>query len=586
MGTWANYLYRPDYGEYGQANQQAFDTGLLSADSVLTSADNHINSQGIHANVYTEELTATNIQIRPSTTGLSALTIYSCAGAGATGHFLTKIVNEETASGDFNITAHSITNVLGRRNFVVKMGHNISKELYEVEGTEYSYSALGFESSYHPDAATDTNELYFEMAPSGSNPTVRRPWQCNYNAADDDFVNVFAARSHYFYDHNRTPAPVPAAGNLLMEITSAGWVGVGCTPLTNLMIQASTVYEGFKLYNGSTYIVVFSGFAVGNDNGTIQLLNVGNENVRLTAYGDSFIASGGLGIGTKTVGGNALGVNGQIGATTVTATTIHSTTLTANMAQSTSATFGTDFSISGLVTLNTNVPGYGLYINDTSDSTSHSLAIVNGGRSAGGFINCYHYGSAMGGTSVGLIMNMGNGGGSFGGLYAQFISGGVTKFQVNYDGVVYTTAYYQGPIFLAQDNAPEFRQIDSDANANEKIWSTFADAGVLYYKAVADNYSDAETYLAVGRSAHKIIQTNFPSGIVTIAGCGMVGSSVAPSTTLAVSGGPTSAFTIVNSGTPANSGDTGVQGTVAWDNTYIYICTDTNKWKRAAIAGW
>lgn len=38
--------------------------------------------------------------------------------------------------------------------------------------------------------------------------------------------------------------------------------------------------------------------------------------------------------------------------------------------------------------------------------------------------------------------------------------------------------------------------------------------------------------------------------------------------------------------TPATSGATGVQGTIAWDASYIYIATGTNAWKRAAIATW
>ena len=38
--------------------------------------------------------------------------------------------------------------------------------------------------------------------------------------------------------------------------------------------------------------------------------------------------------------------------------------------------------------------------------------------------------------------------------------------------------------------------------------------------------------------------------------------------------------------TPANAAATGVAGEICWDASYIYICTATNTWKRAAIATW
>lgn len=38
--------------------------------------------------------------------------------------------------------------------------------------------------------------------------------------------------------------------------------------------------------------------------------------------------------------------------------------------------------------------------------------------------------------------------------------------------------------------------------------------------------------------------------------------------------------------TPASASATGTQGQIAWDASYIYICTATNTWKRVAIATW
>lgn len=38
--------------------------------------------------------------------------------------------------------------------------------------------------------------------------------------------------------------------------------------------------------------------------------------------------------------------------------------------------------------------------------------------------------------------------------------------------------------------------------------------------------------------------------------------------------------------TPASAADTGVQGTIAYDSSYIYVATGTNTWKRIGIATW
>jgi hypothetical protein len=46
------------------------------------------------------------------------------------------------------------------------------------------------------------------------------------------------------------------------------------------------------------------------------------------------------------------------------------------------------------------------------------------------------------------------------------------------------------------------------------------------------------------------------------------------------------AFRITNSQTPASAAATGTAGTIAWDSSYIYVCTATNTWKRVAISTW
>jgi hypothetical protein len=36
--------------------------------------------------------------------------------------------------------------------------------------------------------------------------------------------------------------------------------------------------------------------------------------------------------------------------------------------------------------------------------------------------------------------------------------------------------------------------------------------------------------------------------------------------------------------TPSGSGDTGTAGTIAWDSSYLYVCTATNTWTRVSLA--
>jgi hypothetical protein len=43
---------------------------------------------------------------------------------------------------------------------------------------------------------------------------------------------------------------------------------------------------------------------------------------------------------------------------------------------------------------------------------------------------------------------------------------------------------------------------------------------------------------------------------------------------------------IASSKTPASASDTGTAGEVCWDASYIYVCTATDTWKRAALSTW
>jgi hypothetical protein len=70
---------------------------------------------------------------------------------------------------------------------------------------------------------------------------------------------------------------------------------------------------------------------------------------------------------------------------------------------------------------------------------------------------------------------------------------------------------------------------------------------------------------------------------VTAAGAVLIGTTTAGASKLTVAD---SSIQINTAKTPASATDTGTTGQVCWDSSYIYVCTATNTWKRAAIATW
>lgn len=46
------------------------------------------------------------------------------------------------------------------------------------------------------------------------------------------------------------------------------------------------------------------------------------------------------------------------------------------------------------------------------------------------------------------------------------------------------------------------------------------------------------------------------------------------------------AVTITTAKTPLTAADVGVQGQIAWDANYIYVCVANNTWKRSALTTW
>ena len=67
---------------------------------------------------------------------------------------------------------------------------------------------------------------------------------------------------------------------------------------------------------------------------------------------------------------------------------------------------------------------------------------------------------------------------------------------------------------------------------------------------------------------------------------GPTGTQGIPGSSITGPTGPTGPVGISGPTTPASATATGVAGTIVWDANYIYVCTATDTWKRAAITTW
>ena len=71
---------------------------------------------------------------------------------------------------------------------------------------------------------------------------------------------------------------------------------------------------------------------------------------------------------------------------------------------------------------------------------------------------------------------------------------------------------------------------------------------------------------------------------LTIDSTGKIG--IATSTPTALLDANSDIFRLRTAKTPASAGAAGNQGDICWDAGFIYVCTATNSWKKAAIAAW
>jgi hypothetical protein len=79
-----------------------------------------------------------------------------------------------------------------------------------------------------------------------------------------------------------------------------------------------------------------------------------------------------------------------------------------------------------------------------------------------------------------------------------------------------------------------------------------------------------------------------PASTLNVTHSGSSGALLFNLGSIALTCGILTAPTLIESTThtPSSAADTGTTGQIAWDASFIYICTATNTWKRVAIATW
>lgn len=220
-----------------------------------------------------------------------------------------------------------------------------------------------------------------------------------------------------------------------------------------------------------------------------------------------------------------------------------------------------------------------------------------------GTSNTLRIGTEMGGTGVARAVSIVTGGverigishvangGSWiwGGLYTQPASGATIDTSIGFNGTATISVRSAGTIGFSST---------SDARATPDIALTRPAANILGIT----NGSTGPGKLAIdnvqGANLERL-KMEWASNVARI-GTEKAGSGVArdfaiitddtPRVTVAATTGVATfsadQIRIASDKTPTSATDTGVAGTVCIDDNFIYVCTATNTWKRAALSTW
>jgi hypothetical protein len=144
-------------------------------------------------------------------------------------------------------------------------------------------------------------------------------------------------------------------------------------------------------------------------------------------------------------------------------------------------------------------------------------------------------------------------------------------------------SFYADDITVATNNYAAYLNVSSGANK----WNVYANGTASNYMSGTlsigtTTNSAAKVHIIstteqarIGYDASNYYTTTVSSaGLATMAATG------------ASAGFAFSSRVIIPTSTPASASATGTAGHIAWDSSFLYVCTATDTWKRVAIATW
>lgn len=177
-------------------------------------------------------------------------------------------------------------------------------------------------------------------------------------------------------------------------------------------------------------------------------------------------------------------------------------------------------------------------------------------------------------------------------LYNDAGSGGAFVSDVGEFGIGSTTLY--GKLHVENGTEPDIILYNNDGGAEAKGYRVFNDYNALWFQLIDDDFSETpKTFFKTTRTGFQLDTTEMYGDIlkfglsdgtekvrIDVDGDLGVGTN-SPTQKLDVN---SDSIRIRVNQSPASS-DACDTGEIAWDSSYIYVCTSSGAWKRAALTG-
>ena len=449
-------------------------------------------------------------------------------------------------------------------------------------------------------AAVATTGAYSDLSGKPSIPTAFT-WDVEGNAAG----NLTLANAGYTSTFNQTSAvawlwanttaaAVSSSTALVASGTAATGISTTVTLNTsqnggaNLLVACVSAFAGAGTVSdsenntwtlahtysgaGGSYISVY--YAVGGVTSTSHVFTVAGSHSSMAVYafsGASPTSTIGVFNGNTSISSNSF----QPGSVTP---TLNDIVVTSYSAQTTETTPSINSSFTGVLSqtwiLNQNLGVGAAYLLGAAASPLNPTWTVSANGNDAAVIVCFHSGNAANNSSP--LLNLS-------GQYWNGSSSVADSWSIQdvlLSGINPTstlTFAHSGSSGVAQVSIPAFTNILSygDVIAQNTIAATSTSLNASPFHKFEANYWTGSLYALDTWSIGSALAAG-TNGIstLTFTHSGSTGAAVVSLPKLL----------LTTSSSPTSSG-TGTTGQIAWDTSYIYVCTATNTWKRAALTG-